>query len=144
MSFASDIEKFAAKAKVGYNDAVNSSLFDISSAIMKSTPVAVVLGGTARGNWLASLSSYSTSTSDNTKPNFSQVQAVASKAAGSVFYLTNNMPYIGKLEYGGYPNPSNGDKTINGFSKQAPQGMVRVSIENFQQMLSESANNLKS
>jgi hypothetical protein len=140
MSFASDIEKFAAKAKVGYNDAVNGALFGLSRSVILSTAVDE---GRARGEWFASLSSYPTTTNGNVGANFSQVQMVSSKAAGGVFYLTNNMPYIGKLEYGGYPNPSNGDKTINGFSKQAPQGMVRISIENFQQMLNESVNNLK-
>jgi hypothetical protein len=47
--------------------------------------------------------------------------------------IFNNTPYIAKLEYGGYGKydeagnliqPSNGPKTVNGFSRQAPQGMV--------------------
>jgi hypothetical protein len=47
---------------------------------------------------------------------------------GSVF-IVNNLPYIAVLEYGGYPNPPSDPvhgKTIGGYSKQAPQGMVRV------------------
>jgi hypothetical protein len=47
--------------------------------------------------------------------------------------IYNNTPYIRKLEYGGYGKydengnliePSNGPKTINGFSRQSPHGMV--------------------
>ena len=140
MSFSSDIKKFAEKAKIGYNDAVNISLLNVSRSIVFMTPVDE---GRARGNWFASLSVYPTTTSDSKAVNMSQVQAVTENAAGKVFYLTNNLPYIGKLEYGGYPNPSGGDKTINGFSTQAPKGMVRISIENFEQGLKESVYKLK-
>jgi hypothetical protein len=140
MSFSSDIKKFAEKGKIGYNDAVNISLLNVSRSIVFMTPVDE---GRARGNWFASLSSYPTTTSDSKAVNMSQVQAVTENAAGKVFYLTNNLPYIGKLEYGGYPNPSSGDKTINGFSTQAPKGMVRISIENFEQGLKESVYKLK-
>jgi hypothetical protein len=44
---------------------------------------------------------------------------------GSLTWLSNNLPYIEKLEYGGYPD---GPNTIGGFSKQAPAGMVRVNM----------------
>jgi hypothetical protein len=140
MSFSSDIKKFAEKGKSGYNDAVNISLLNVSRSIIFMTPVDE---GRARGNWFASLSSYPTATSDSKAVNMSQVQAVTENAAGKVFYLTNNLPYIGKLEYGGYPNPSGGNKAINGFSTQAPKGMVRISIENFEQGLKESVSKLK-
>jgi hypothetical protein len=140
MSFSSDIKKFAEKGKIGYNDAVNISLLNVSRSIIFMTPVDE---GRARGNWFASLSSYPTATSDSKAVNMSQVQAVTENAAGKVFYLTNNLPYIGKLEYGGYPNPSGGNKAINGFSTQAPKGMVRISIENFEQGLKESVSKLK-
>ena len=47
-------------------------------------------------------------------------------------YISNNLPYIATLEYGGYPNPpkSGSGKTVNGFSKQAPKGMVGVTLAN--------------
>ena len=140
MSFSSDIKKFAEKGKIGYNGAVNFSLLSVCRSTIFMTSVDE---GRARGNWFASLSSYPTTTSDSKTVNMSQVQAVTENAAGKVFYLTNNLPYIGKLEYGGYPNPSNGDKTINGFSTQAPKGMVRISIENFEQGLKQSVSKLK-
>ena len=139
MSFSKDIAKFAEKAKIGYDQAVRGALLSVSRSVILMTPVDE---GRARGNWFASLSSYPTTTSESTSEPFSQVDAVTKNAAGSVFFLTNNLPYIGKLEYGGYPNPSSGDKTLNGFSKQAPGGMVRISIENFDQMLKKSAQEL--
>jgi len=38
--------------------------------------------------------------------------------------IQNNLPYIKKLEYGGFTVKPETEKTIGGFSKQAPQGMV--------------------
>ena len=46
------------------------------------------------------------------------------------YFITNNLPYITKLEDGGYPNPPKKPtgKTVNGYSRQAPNGMVAVTI----------------
>jgi hypothetical protein len=41
-------------------------------------------------------------------------------AVGDLYYLTNNLPYIERLEYG--------------WSKQAPGGMVRKNMQNFNRL----------
>lgn len=45
-------------------------------------------------------------------------------------YIANNLPYICKLEYGGYGDNSPSGKTKGGYSIQAPQGMVGVTMGN--------------
>ena len=84
------------------------------------------------------------------------------------FTLTNNLPYAVVIEFGGYstgfmgparPDASNLDsfsgphktsgfvgpkrqreqKTVNGYSKQAPQGVVRVNVTRFNTLLEEEA-----
>lgn len=40
---------------------------------------------------------------------------MADSAYGNIYWLSNNLPYIERLEYG--------------YSKQTPAGMVRLSIE---------------
>ena len=47
------------------------------------------------------------------------------------FVISTDKPYAKVLEYGLYPNPPKGGKgkTEDGYSKQAPQGFVRKSIE---------------
>ena len=140
MSFSTDIAKFAEKAKVGYSDAVNISLLSVSRSVIMMTPVDE---GRARGSWFASLSSYPATIAEHDGANLAQVMSVTSKAAGNVFYLTSNLPYMPSLEYGWYPNPSEGEKTINGYSKQAPNGMLRISVENFEQSLKQSVATLK-
>jgi hypothetical protein len=61
---------------------------------------------------------------------------------GRKIYMTNALPYIRILEYGGYPNPPKRPtgKTINGFSTQAPGGMVRISVAEFNEKLVKAAN----
>lgn len=126
MSFSSDIKKATEKYKKGYNKVVNESLFKLSRSVVFMTPVDE---GRAQGNWFASLDGFNTNVYDETGPQFSQIENITDGAAGSVFYLINNLPYIGKLEFEGH-------------SQQAPTGMVRVSLENFQLFLDESAKNL--
>lgn len=88
------------------------------------------------------------------------------------FTLTNNLPYAVVIEFGGYstgfhgpqrPDASNlagfvgphkmsgfvgpkrqrEQKTVNGYSKQAPQGVVRVNITRFNTLLNEEAAKVK-
>jgi hypothetical protein len=78
----------------------------------------------ARSNWFLSIGSPSNETTeqDNGDPHLDKMpQSVLGKR---VFY-TNNMPYINKLEYGGY---GDGPKTAQGYSDQAVGGWVRKEL----------------
>jgi hypothetical protein len=66
--------------------------------------------------------------------------------------IFNNTPYIKKLEYGGYGKydengkviePSNGPKTMNGFSRQAPHGMVGATTAQAEQIFQAAVNAVK-
>ena len=98
--------------------------------------------GRARSNWVATVGDISREVTDNIKSEAQTVNDMIEKITGGQlkkgFFLTNNLPYIQKLEYGGYPNPAKtGTKTVNGYSKQAPAGMVRISLEQIKNELSE-------
>lgn len=58
------------------------------------------------------------------------LNAVPDTKGDESLFISNNLPYITTLEYGGYPNPpkKGTGKTINGYSKQAPNGMVGVTL----------------
>jgi hypothetical protein len=67
-------------------------------------------------------------------------------------YIFNNTPYIRKLEYGGYGKydengnliqPSNGPKTVNGFSRQATHGMVGVVLAQAERLFLAAVNAVK-
>lgn len=105
---------------------------DVANGVVLKTPVDT---GRARANWLPSLDAPdrgTTSRQDKTGTSaLSEARGIAKLAAGRVFYLTNNLPYIRHLEYGLYgipPGSANGPKTVGGYSKQAPAGMVRITI----------------
>jgi hypothetical protein len=64
--------------------------------------------------------------------------ALSSAGIYKAIWITSNLPYIEVLEYGGYPDPVargsfvNGKwviKSVGGFSRQAPQGMVRITVQ---------------
>jgi hypothetical protein len=50
-----------------------------------------------------------------------QLSQSTGAAIGNTFFFTNNVPYIRRLEYG--------------YSEQAPQGMVRRNLQNFNRLL---------
>lgn len=87
------------------------------------------IGGRFRGNWQFSIDSPATSELDRIDPSgneaisalLNQVQALT---IGQTAYIVNNLPYALPLEYG--------------HSTQAPGGMVRVTLANFQRIVDEA------
>ena len=100
-------------------------------AEMKKTPVDT---GRARNNWLASIGSPRLGTVKYSAKNGAQAIKKATKkidkAFGKVYYLSNNLPYIYRLEY-------------EGWSSQAPQGMVRISIIESNNALQKAIKNVR-
>ena len=108
------------------------------TAVAVGTPVDE---GFARNNWFLSedapSSAETSSSSLGGAKSLAQIKKMPANVLGVKLYYTNNTPYINKLEYGGYPNPTDGtplkgggfDKhTVNGFSDQAPNGWVRSEV----------------
>jgi len=112
-------------------DAVKATIFRVAELVIKRTPVDT---GRARGNWQSTIGTpTSAPTLKKDKAGTTTVvraqNVINSLEMGQTFFLTNNLPYIYVLEYGGYPlNPKKGQKTVGGYSKLAPQGMLRVSL----------------
>lgn len=101
---------------------------EVLSGVVLMTPVDT---GRARANWLTGEGVPVTIPTESVDKaggsTISDGEAVISGAAPfSKIWLTNNLPYIGVLEHGGYPG--DGPKTSGGYSIQAPQGMVAVTI----------------
>ena len=109
--FSTDIGRFAAKAQRVADRVVRASQLEISNRIQRRTPVDT---GRARGSWQAS-------------------------QTGATYLFVSNIPYIRKLEYGGYTTKPETEKTIGGFSKQAPQGMVRLSAAEWRDIVEQMA-----
>lgn len=137
-SFSLDVAKFAENFGDGAEQVIRGVSIKLFTAIIESTPVDE---GRARANWFTTTREPSTKTTSNTdKTGSGSVAQVQKVIVGvkdwSVFTLTNNLPYIEVLEFGGYKD---GPKTVGGFSKQAPQGMLRNNINRFNKLLEQEA-----
>ena len=95
--FSIDLQRFKAKSLEQLETVARKIAITAYRRIIMRTPVKT---GKARGNWQCTIGS----------------PAIGAWAplSPTAFYLTNNLPYIGRLEHGS--------------SKQAPAGMVAVTI----------------
>lgn len=135
-----NIGEWCKKANKDVERASRAIVLTIFSGVIEKTPVDT---GAARGNWQIGYDSMPTGVVANKDTSRgSAAPAIAGKLdkpiIGHTIYLVNNLPYIGVLEYGGYPNPAKtGTKTSGGYSKQAPAGMVRVTVAEISQRVQE-------
>ena len=124
MSWDSDWKKISDKVDRVISEGIRATLFEVSTAIIKETPADL---GTARGNWQASVGRGASgevsvdSVRSGEARAISNVDQTVSVAVGDMYYLTNNLPYIERLEYG--------------WSKQAPSGMGRKNVQQFNRLL---------
>jgi len=107
--------------------------------IIKRTPIDT---GRARANWHVSKNMPDTRVTDETTQSVA-VTDVPRSNADEPYYIANNLPYINKLEYGGYGDNSPSGKTVNGYSKQAPHGMVGVTVADAQRLYEEALRSVK-
>jgi len=109
MTFALDIEKFSKDAGLEINLVVRKISLDAYTRVTKKTPVDT---GRARANWNLSVGYID----DTTTQSVMQKSPMLPKNTGltKAIYITNSLPYINRLEHG--------------WSKQAPHGMVGVTM----------------
>jgi len=140
-SFSDEIKAEAEKINKGFERIVRSTAIACFSNIIFGSPVNE---GRFRGNWFASTSAPSSKVTESTDKNGSKTAKAATEVVlhvkdWNVFQLTNNLPYAEVIEFGGFPDPvekgswNKQKKTFeklsaNGYSKQAPAGVVRVNI----------------
>jgi len=128
--------------------ATKKSTLEMGSRIIKRTPVDT---GRTRSNWQFAVGSPILGTVKSTDRSGSR--AIGGLASGintwvptTTGYFTNNVPWINVLENGGYPNPPKRGsfdkrtksfvvKSQGGFSKQAPNGMVKITVNEFDMIL---------
>lgn len=95
---------------------VRALTIGVFGSVIRMTPVD---SGRAKGNWQCTIGA-PVMVENWQSDSESAMRGTVPRRAGSVVYLTNNVPYINRLEY-------------EGWSQQAPAGMVRVSIARFTQ-----------
>ena len=116
--FSADIEKFRLNTMRRADTLIRKVAIDTFEKVRAKTPVDT---GQLRASWTVSL---------NNQPSlFSGASnALSSVKFGDTIIIATDKVYAPMLEYGLYPKPGGG-KTINGFSIQAPKGMVRITVQ---------------
>lgn len=123
MTFAKEVHNWTLKADGLQREQVKFVCFNLTRDVMLGTPVDT---GRALGNWQPSIGTpinVTVERYDKTgASSLSAAQPIIEKAPGEIFYLTNNLPYIYRLEF----EP--------GFAKNKQGGWVRYSIERAKQI----------
>lgn len=145
-TFALDVAKFAAKAKAAPAQVLRKVGIELGRSVVLATPVGNpslwkskppkgYVGGRLRANWNPSLGVPDLST--GASPDTSGTQTIARVAATyalaqgeSTLYLMNSMPYVREIEYEGH-------------STQAPAGMVRVTVAQFQTFIDKAVRSIR-
>lgn len=125
-TFAADLRKFAERTNKSLDDTCRGVAIKWFSSTVMSTPVDT---GRLRGNWMITQEHPGYSTIDRFDKSGNAVTAEITQTVGgvgAVNYLTNNLPYAERIEYGRW-------------SKQAPSGMVRVNFARIKAIISEVA-----
>lgn len=145
--FRVDLRKFAKSLDIKIETVMRRTALGIFSGVVKRTPVDT---GTARASWQLSMDKVSddvVTVPKGSKLSSTEATAMARRQLGrlkdvkayDLIVISNNVPYIEVLEYGGYPDPPKRGtwdkkkkkyviKTVRGFSEQAPHGMVSVTL----------------
>lgn len=111
-SFNVDLNKFAKSMDIELETVVRKLAFEIYKGVTQKTPVDT---GRAKANWMLGYGSINSKITNSTT--FTLVQPPKGSGKRPI-YITNNLPYISKLE--------------NGSSKQAPNGMVNLTMNEVQ------------
>lgn len=139
-TFALDLQRFAEKCGRKADDVVGNIVVRIAQQLdsrspvgdatyWKSKPPQGYVGGHFRGNWQIGVGSRPTAELSRIDPSGSDtlgaiIAEIPVEAAGKVYWLSNNVPYAQALE--------------NGHSRQAPQGIVGLTVTMFQGIVREA------
>ena len=133
MTFGSDLEQFEVKTVIKGREALQKISMDLFKSVILMSPVGNpdlwkdpvrgYVGGRFKGNWQAGINSAPGGVLDGKDKTGGatigkMIGTIDGKASeGDAVYLVNNLPYAQPLE--------------DGWSTQAPGGMVALSIQKF-------------
>jgi len=128
VSFALDLQRFAEKAGDKADAVVRKVTLDVYSRLIEKSPVDT---GRFRNNWQIGYNLVDSTTTNAKSYDSSGASAVArayaeiyGKPIPGAYFLTNSLPYAERLE--------------DGYSGQAPLGMVRITVVEFKSIVQKA------
>lgn len=123
-SFKAQLKGFGVKALEKVDKIRRASALELFMLVIYATPVDT---GRLRGNWQTTLNSPASAALERAGSDVSLAEAMANLGAlVDVVWFTNNLPYAERIEY-------------DGWSGQAPEGMVRRHVSQWQKIVAAKA-----
>ena len=145
MGFAEDLKKICDRAGDKAELVVRRAALELYGQMIERSPVgnpdlwkspatSGYVGGRFKNNWQVGIGSIDTRTNRGVDDSGSGAitsgnAALKAWTPGKTIFLSNSMPYAYRLE--------------TGWSKQAPSGMVKLSIQNYSEAIRKAATALK-
>jgi hypothetical protein len=144
-SFSLQIAEFIERTKSDADKVVRATLGKLDAKLVARSPVGDAsywqnpapkgyTGGRFRGSWMLSEGSPATGESgildkDGSATLAAHASVIAAAKAGTVHYLMNNTPYAKRIE--------------EGWSRQAPVGVVALTVVEFQSIVDDAVNGVR-
>lgn len=138
MSFEDEIIKFSNRSVVEADKIRRGVILKLFSSVIDDTPVDT---GLLRGNWQTSVGTPKDGELVTTDKQGNRAKTIIPNKLGNfgdTVHMVNNLPYAKVAEYGEWNGPSE-KVTGDGYSMQAPAGMVRKNVARFKTILKRIA-----
>lgn len=139
MDFAKAVENWGNAVMTKVTNIFRDVVIEVGTSVIRISPVDT---GHFKGNWQLTIDSETSSeiARDDTSGSATisdLVSKTGTLSAGQVAYILNHVEYGYDLEYGTYRGPTQ-KVTEDGFSRQAPAGMVRITEARFIPIVEEA------
>jgi hypothetical protein len=124
--FEVQLRNFRGKTMDQVDQVRRASVLELFKLIIYATPVDT---GRLRGNWQTTINSPARGTKDRVDPSGAAAMAEAIANLGGLadaVWFVNNLPYVERIEY-------------DGWSRQAPEGMVRRHLAQWRRIVNAKA-----
>lgn len=127
-AFKANFAKLLAQAGANVQTVVRKAALELQGMMIERSPVDT---GRFKGNWQAGVGVANRATADvaNSDALGRTAATLQGWKTGQTIFLTNSMPYALRLE--------------NGWSQQAPSGMVRLAVQNYSAAIAKAVSDIK-
>jgi hypothetical protein len=140
-----DMSKYTQKIANDINRVRQVFAFELLRRVIMRSPVDT---GRFRSNWLTTVNNETGETRDTTdksgNSSLQEGQTIIDNVKGDEkIIIQNNMSYATKIEYGGFTKKPETAKTIGGYSRQSPKGVIGTVMAQADQLFKATVNAVK-
>lgn len=138
-NFLDTINQWVEETETRIDETLQTIVFKVGESVVTLSPIDT---GLFKGNWQLEIDQTASSSLlrydvDGVATLSDMARKVNSFTAGQIAYIQNHVLYGNDLEWGLYSGPTE-KVTDEGFSRQAPAGMVRITEQRFTRIVNEA------